>query len=80
MGNCNACKKRIEKAASAVEGVSSVNWDKETKIIQVTMADYTDIADVANAIEAAGHDTEFNKANDTVYEELPGCCQYDRIQ
>ena len=78
LGNCNGCKKRIEKAASAVEGVSSVNWDKETKIIKVIMARHTNIIDVANAIEAAGHDTEFNKANDAMYEELPGCCQYDR--
>tara|TARA_R110000868_G_scaffold212443_3_gene462367 strand:- start:378 stop:977 length:600 start_codon:yes stop_codon:yes gene_type:complete len=78
MGNCNGCKKRIEKTALTVDGVSSVNWDKETKMIQVSMAEQVSIVDVATAIEAIGHDTEFNKADVTVYNDLPGCCQYDR--
>ncbi|WP_185956450.1 hypothetical protein [Changchengzhania lutea] len=57
-----------------------MNWDKETKIIQVTMARHTNIIDVANAIEGAGHDTEFDKADHVAYDDLPGCCQYDRNQ
>lgn len=77
-GNCGMCKKRIEKAALAVDGVSSVKWDKATKMIQVTLTGQVNIADVASAIEAVGHDTEFDKANKASYEQLPGCCQYDR--
>jgi len=78
LGNCNGCKKRIEKGAMAVEGVSLANWDKETKIIRVTMAENVDVGDVSKAIGLAGHDTEFDKAQQAVYDELPGCCQYDR--
>ena len=78
MGNCNGCKKRIEKAALGVDGVSLAEWDKETKMIKVTMDEQVNIATVASSIEAIGHDTEFNKAIQTAYDDLPGCCQYDR--
>jgi copper chaperone CopZ len=77
-GNCGMCKTRIEKAAKTVSGVESAVWDKETKMIQVTMAEQVNIVDVVSAIEAVGHDTEFNKASQTVYDGLPGCCKYDR--
>jgi hypothetical protein len=30
------------------------------------------------AIAKVGHDTDLLKADDKVYEALPGCCQYDR--
>ena len=77
-GNCGMCKTRIEKAAKTVTGVESAVWDKETKMIQVTMVEQINVADIASAIEAVGHDTEFNKASQTAYDGLPSCCKYDR--
>jgi periplasmic mercuric ion binding protein len=32
------------------------------------------------AIAKAGHDTPHHKAKDEVYNELPGCCKYDRTE
>lgn len=78
-GNCGMCEKRIEKAANSVAGVDSADWNKETKMIEVSFDDSkTDVHKVHMAIAKAGHDTEMHKAKDEVYNELPGCCQYDR--
>jgi len=38
----------------------------------------TSIGEVSEAVAKAGHDTKYSKAEDDVYNELPGCCQYDR--
>lgn len=79
-GNCGMCKKRIEKAAKAVFGVLNATWDKETKVINIAVSDEAVTKDeVSKAIATVGHDTEFHKAEASVYEELPGCCQYDRV-
>jgi copper chaperone CopZ len=78
-GNCGMCEKRIEKAALSVDGVSKADWDKETKKMVVVFDDSkTDVHKVHMAIAKAGHDTEMHKAKDEVYNELPGCCKYDR--
>ena len=78
-GNCGMCEKRIEKAANSVDGVESADWDKETKMIKVTLDDSeTKVNAVHKAIAKVGHDTKKYKAKDEVYSELPGCCKYDR--
>lgn len=78
-GNCEMCEKRIEKAAKSVDGVMAAAWDKESKIIEVKFDDSkTNMDKIQMAIAKAGHDTEMHKANDAVYDELPGCCKYDR--
>ncbi len=80
-GNCGMCEKRIEKAAKSVEGVSLADWDKKSKLISVTFDDQkTDADKVQQAIAKVGHDTPKHKASDEVYNELPGCCQYDRSE
>lgn len=79
-GNCDMCKKRIEKAANQVEGVFSADWNIETKMMKVVLDDSkTDVHKVEMAIAKAGHDTEMHRATDEVYDVLPGCCQYQRI-
>lgn len=78
-GNCGMCEKRIEKAASAVEGVSKADWNKETKMLEVTFDDKkTNTDNIEKAIAKVGHDTPHYKAPDEVYENLHGCCQYER--
>ncbi len=80
-GNCDMCKARIEKAAKAVDGVASANWNKETKMMDFAFDDSkTDVNKVEMAIVNAGHDTEMHKATDEAYSKLPGCCQYDRAK
>ncbi|MFW6290490.1 MAG: heavy-metal-associated domain-containing protein [Mariniphaga sp.] len=80
-GNCSMCEKRIEKAALSVEGVTTADWSKETKQVEVTFNEEKTSADnVQEAIAAAGHDTKNYKAEDEVYDKLPACCQYDRTE
>jgi Cu(I)/Ag(I) efflux system membrane fusion protein len=76
-GNCDLCKKRIEKAAKSVKGVSSAVWDVKTKKINVefdTME--TNLSAIQKTIAKAGHDTGKFKADDKTYETLPECCHY----
>jgi copper chaperone CopZ len=77
-GNCGMCKKRVEKAA-AIDGVTKADWNVGSKLMTVTY-DPSKITNVAiqKKIAAVGHDTEKEQAADSVYNKLPGCCQYDR--
>ena len=78
-GNCGLCEARIEKAAKSVDGVSKADWNKDTRMMQVTFDDSkTDVHKVEMAIAKAGHDTEMHKATDEAYNKLPSCCKYDR--
>ncbi len=78
-GNCGMCENRIEKAVNAVDGVSKANWNKDTKMLEVTFDDTkTDIHKVHMAVAKAGHDTDMHKATDEAYNNLPSCCKYDR--
>jgi hypothetical protein len=36
--------------------------------------------DVKKAIAKVGHDTDAVKAEDAVYENLHGCCLYERVK
>ena len=78
-GNCGMCETRIEKAAKAVDGVISADWNKDTKQMVVKYNDSkVSLMDVEKAIAAVGHDTEMVKATDEAYNALPMCCHYDR--
>jgi mercuric ion binding protein len=78
-GNCDLCKKRIETAASMVEGVSSADWNKETKMMAVVFdAAKTDMQKVGLAVATVGHDSEMQRTTDAAYNKLPSCCKYDR--
>lgn len=78
-GNCGMCEKRIEKAASAVDGVSSADWDVKTKMMKFTYNnEKTKELSVEKAVAAVGHDTDKVRAKDEVYIKLPDCCLYER--
>ncbi|MFC2080103.1 heavy-metal-associated domain-containing protein [Bacteroidota bacterium] len=78
-GNCGMCETRIEKAAKAVDGVSAADWDKDTKMLEVTFSSSTtNVHKIHMAVANVGHDTEMHKAKDEVYNELPACCKYER--
>ena len=80
-GNCGMCEKRIEKAAYSVKGVKSAEWHSEHGDIHLII-DETKCSkeDVAKAIALIGHDTEFVKAKDATYNNLHGCCLYERME
>ncbi len=77
-GACGMCKSRIEKNLK-MEGISSANWNKETKhlIVSYDPGKITNDA-IQKKIAYVGHDTEKYRAEDSTYEKLPGCCHYDR--
>lgn len=79
-GECEMCKDRIEAAALSVSGVVSAEWDAETKELHLNYEDGLSLEKVHHAIAEVGHDTELEKAPDSVYEELPECCLYDRFE
>lgn len=76
-GNCVMCKKRIEKAAKGVQGVTSANWDVTTKVVHLNFdSEATSKQAVSKAIAAAGHETELDTASSAAYDALPACCLY----
>ena len=78
-GNCGMCESRIEKAALDINGVSKADWDKETKMVEVSFDDSkVKVDDIHKAIAKVGHDTEKEKASVKVYDALAGCCKYER--
>ncbi|TAJ11309.1 copper chaperone [Marinilabiliaceae bacterium JC017] len=80
-GNCDMCKDRIETAARSVDGVIVAEWNAETKKLHVSYdPQKTDVDAIQKTIANVGHDTEKYKAQDEVYNELPGCCLYERLK
>ena len=78
-GNCEQCKKRIEKAAFTVGGVKSANWNIETHELSLILnEEKATLLDVKKATAKVGHDTDEVKASDDVYQNLHSCCKYDR--
>ena len=76
-GNCEMCEKRIETAARAVDGVTLADWNKDTKMMEVTYDSTKTSEDAVQlAIANVGHDTPMHKADPKVYNDLPKCCQY----
>lgn len=77
-GECGMCKTRIEKAAK-VAGVTSAEWNKDTKMMVVTFnPSVISLDHIEKNIAAVGHDTEKYKASDKTYAALPACCHYQR--
>jgi len=79
-GNCEMCQKRIEKAAFSVKGVKSANWHIDHKDIHLIIDETKcSIEDIQKAIASAGHDAGKIKTNEDLYEDLHGCCKYERL-
>jgi periplasmic mercuric ion binding protein len=77
-GNCSMCKDRIEKAAKA-EGAETASWDAKTKLLTVSYNPSKTSNDaLAKKMASVGHDAGKYRADDKVYNALPGCCKYDR--
>lgn len=80
-GNCEMCKKRIEKAAFSVSGVKSAVWHADDTTLHLILnEEKCNMKEVEKAIAKAGHDTKNVKATDADYEKLHACCQYERVK
>lgn len=78
-GNCDMCKKRIEKAAFSVKGVKSAEWHSDDQTLHLVLnEEKATLLEVEKAVAAKGHDTKNVKATDEDYKNLHGCCKYER--
>jgi hypothetical protein len=79
-GACGMCKTRIEKTAKE-EGATSATWEAKTNMLTVTYDPAKTNKDaLSKKLASVGHDTEKFKADDKVYNALPGCCHYERAK
>lgn len=78
LGNCGMCKKTIEKAALGA-GATIATWDMNADMLAVTFDEKKTTTDaIQKAIAKAGYDNAGYNADDNAYNNLHGCCQYDR--
>lgn len=77
-GNCGMCETNIEKAGS-LNKVAMVDWNKDSKMATITYdSKKTNSDEILKRIALAGYDNEKFLAPVDVYDNLHGCCQYDR--
>lgn len=77
-GNCGMCKSTIEKAAKNA-GATAASWDVDSKILAVSYASTkTSLKAIEEKIAAAGYDTKNVAADGKAYDNLHGCCKYER--
>ena len=77
-GNCEMCQSKIEKAAKKA-GATTAKWDEESKILSVSYNPTKATKQkIEKAVAKAGYDTQNETAEASDYDNLPGCCQYDR--
>lgn len=80
-GNCEMCKKRIEKAALSVKGVKSAVWHADHQDLHLIIDETKcSLEQVHEAVAKVGHDTDKVKAKDEDYKRLHHCCQFERKQ
>ena len=78
-GNCEMCKKRIEKAAYSVSGVKSAMWHSDHKALHLIIDENKcKVDDIHAAVAKVGHDTDKVRAKDADYDKLHTCCNYER--
>ncbi len=77
-GNCGMCKTTIEKAAKKA-GAKKAEWNEDSKELKVSYAENkTSSAKIQEAIAKSGYDTQDFTAVKSAYDNLHGCCKYDR--
>ena len=76
-GNCEMCKKTIEKAALSIKGVKMAKWDiPSNQLSLIFNRKKTELINIHNAIAKSGYSTSEIKAKKEDYNKLPICCQY----
>lgn len=79
-GACEMCKERIETVAKDKKGVRDAVWDIESKKLKLVYNPLlVTVEKIQCSIADAGHDNDYEKAKDKVYEKLPACCRYREI-
>ncbi|OAZ04213.1 DUF3347 domain-containing protein [Flavobacterium succinicans] len=78
-GNCGMCETKIEKVGN-IKKIANVDWNQETQMATLTYdATKTNQDEILKRIALVGYDSDKFLAPDEVYNNLHGCCQYDRV-
>lgn len=78
-GNCGMCETKIEKAGN-IKKIANVDWNQKTQMATLTYdATKTNQDEILKRIALVGYDSDKFLAPDDVYNNLHGCCQYDRV-
>jgi len=78
-GNCGMCEKTIEKAGN-LKDIAKIDWNVDTKMATITYdTKKTNQDEILKRIALSGYDSDKFLAPDDVYNNLHGCCQYDRV-
>ena len=78
-GNCGMCKATIEKVGS-LKNTAKVDWNADTQMATLTYdSKKTNQDAILKRIALSGYDSEKFLAPDDVYNNLHGCCQYERV-
>ena len=76
-GNCEMCKKTIEKAALSIKGVKMAKWDIPSNQLSLLYnRRKVEAIKIHNAIAKSGYSTSETMAKKEDYNKLPMCCQY----
>ncbi len=77
-GNCGMCKTTIEKAGSKKK-LYKTDWNEDTKMASITYdTKKSGIDEVLKSIALSGYDNVNYLAPNDAYNNLHGCCKYDR--
>lgn len=75
-GVCEDCKQRIEEAANQ-KGVKEAIYDKKKQTLSIVYnPKRTNLDEITSRILNIGHDANGLTAPDSIYNQLPECCQY----
>ena len=78
-GNCGMCERTIEGALKENKSITLADWDNESQNMKVTYnAKHISLDQIKQKIADVGYDSDTHRAKKTVYDLLPGCCQYER--
>lgn len=78
-GNCGMCEKTIEKAGN-LKDIVKIDWNVDTKMATITYdTKKTNQDEILTRIALSGYDSDKFLAPDDVYDNLHGCCQYERV-
>jgi copper chaperone CopZ len=78
-GNCGMCKTTIEKVGN-LKNTAKVDWNANTQMATLTYdSKKTSQDEILKRIALSGYDSEKFLAPDDVYNNLHGCCQYERV-
>jgi outer membrane receptor for ferrienterochelin and colicins len=75
-GVCGMCETRIETSALKVRGVSTANWNVDSKKLILEVNDKFKEERLHYKLANVGHDTKKLRAPDAVYNALHACCHY----